>query len=117
MPAATIDEFLAGLPADQRAALQRLREQIHAVVPEATETISYGIPGFRLEGRYFLGFGAGKAHCALYPGAAPIAALATELTAYRTRKGTIQFTPERPIPADLVAKLVRVRLAEHRGRG
>ena len=116
MPAATIDEFLAPLPDDQRAALQRLREQIHAVVPEATETVAYGIPGFRLEGRYFLGFGAAKAHCSFYPGAAPIEALASELTGYRLRKGTIQFQPDRPIPADLVARLVRVRLAEHRRR-
>lgn len=101
---------------DQREALQRLREQIRAAAPDATETIAYGVPSFRLHGRYFLSFGATRGHCSFYPGKAPIEAYADELADFPLRKGTIQFQPDHPIPAGLVAKLVKVRLAEHRAR-
>lgn len=67
MPAATIDEYLANVPDDKRAALQRLREQIHAAVPDAVEAISYGLPAFKLHGRALLWFAAWKAHCSIYP--------------------------------------------------
>ena len=63
MPPATIDDYLAGVPDDTRGALERLRAQIHAAAPDATETITYGMPGFKLDGRYFVGFSASKAHC------------------------------------------------------
>jgi uncharacterized protein YdhG (YjbR/CyaY superfamily) len=116
MPAATIDEYLAGVPDDQRAALQRLREQIHAAAPDATEAISYGLPAFRLGGRFFAGFGATKTQCSFYAGKAPLEALASELTGYKLWKGTINFRADRPLPAELVTKLVQVRLAEHRAR-
>ena len=114
MPPATIDEYLAGVPDDERSALGRLRALIHAAAPDATETIAYGIPGFRLDGRYFVGFSASKAFCSFYPGRAPILALADELKGYRTLKGTINFRADLPLPAELVAKLVRVRIEEHR---
>ncbi len=116
MAAATIDEYLAGIPHDQRAALERLRDQIHAAAPDATEAISYGRPAFKLDGRYFVGFGAAKEHCSFYAGRAPIEAYADELTGYQLWKGTISFQPDRPLPAELVAKLVQVRLAEYRAR-
>jgi uncharacterized protein YdhG (YjbR/CyaY superfamily) len=116
MPAATIDEYLAGVPDDQRAALQRLREQIHAAAPDATEAISYGLPAFRLDGRFFAGFGATKTQCSFYAGKAPLEALADELTEYKLWKGTINFRAGQPLPAELVAKLVKVRLAEHTAR-
>jgi len=115
MAAATIDEYLARLPTDQRTALQRLREQVQAAAPEATDTMAYGIPGFRLGGRYFMGYGASKGFCSFYAGKAPINALAPELTRYQTLKGTIRFQPDAPLPAELVTKLVRIRIAEHRG--
>jgi uncharacterized protein YdhG (YjbR/CyaY superfamily) len=116
MPAATIDEYLAGVPDAERAALQRLREQIQAAAPDATETISYGLPGFRLDGRYFVGFGVARKHCSFYAGRAPLLACADELAGYRLWKGTINFRPDQPLPAELVTKLVEVRVAEHRGR-
>ena len=115
MPAATIDEYLAGVPDAERAVLQRLREQIQAAAPDAVETISYGLPGFRLDGRYFVGFGVARKHCSFYTGRAPLLAYAGELADYRLWKGTINFQPDRPLPAELVTKLVRVRTAEHRG--
>ncbi len=85
-------------------------------MPDAVESISYGMPAFKLDGRYFVGFSATKAHCSFYAGKAPTVALATELTAYRTWKGTINFQADEPIPAELVAKLVAVRIAEYRTR-
>jgi uncharacterized protein YdhG (YjbR/CyaY superfamily) len=116
MPAATIDEYLAGVPDDQRAALKLLREQIHAAAPDAIEAISYGLPAFRLGGRFFAGFGAAKDHCSFYVGKAPLEAHKADLAAYRLWKGTINFQPDRPIPAELVTKLVEFRLAEYSER-
>ena len=114
MPAATIDEYLAGVPADKRAALEQLRQQIHAAAPDAIEAISYGMPAFKLDGRWFVGFSATKEHCSFYAGQAPTETLAEELTGYRLWKGTINFRPDQPLPADLVTKLVHVRIAERR---
>ncbi|MGE5156163.1 MAG: iron chaperone [Betaproteobacteria bacterium] len=114
MPPATIDDYLAGLALDQRAALDQLRQQIRAAVPDVTETIAYGAPGFRLDGRYFVGFAAGTTQCSFYTGRAPIVALADELTAYRVWKGTINFRPEKPLPAGLVTRLLAIRVAEFR---
>jgi uncharacterized protein YdhG (YjbR/CyaY superfamily) len=116
MAAATIDEYLAGLPEDKRVALEWLRQQIRAVVPDATEIMSYGLPTFKLDGRWFVAFGATKQHCSFYAGGAPLEALAGELAGYRLWKGTINFPPGQPLPAELVKKLVEVRLAEHRAR-
>ena len=115
MPAADIDGFLAGLPADQRAALQRLREQIRRAAPEATEAIAYGVPAFKLDGRPFVSFGAAKGHCSFYvQSPAVIEAHAAELGAYRLTKGSIGFQPDQELPDELVTKLVRARIAEIR---
>ncbi|MEA2545650.1 MAG: hypothetical protein QOI09_923 [Chloroflexota bacterium] len=116
MAAATIDEYLAGVPDDKRATLEQLRQQIRTAVPDATETISYGLPTFKLDGRWFVAFGISKKHCSFYAGAAPLEALADELTNYRLRKGTISFPADRPLPAELVTKLLAVRIAEYRAR-
>jgi uncharacterized protein YdhG (YjbR/CyaY superfamily) len=116
MAAATIEEYLAGVPDDKRVALERLRAQIKAAVPDATESMSYGLPTFKLDGRWFVAFGAAKNHCSFYAGAAPLEALAAELAGYRLRKGTINFPADRPLPAELVARLIDVRIAEHRAR-
>ena len=116
MVAATVDEYLAGVPDDKRVALERLRAQIKAAVPDATESISYGLPTFKLDGHWFVAFGVAKNHCSFYAGAAPLHALAGELAGYRLRKGTIHFPADRPLPAELVAKLIEVRIAEHRSR-
>ena len=113
---ATIDEYLAGLPDDQRAALGLLRKQIQAAAPEATESFSYGVPGFKLRGRYLVGFGATKQRCSFYTGRAPIEAYAEELTGYRLGKGTINYSPDLPLSAELVSRLVDVRVAERRSR-
>ncbi len=113
-PAATawIDAYLGGLPADQRAALQGLRETIAAAAPGAVEAISYAIPAFRYRGRPLIWYVAAKAHCSVFPGVAAIDAYREELAGYGLSKGTIRFKPDRPLPKDLVAKLVRHRMAQ-----
>ncbi len=108
----TIDDYLAALTPDKRAALEKLRKAIKAVVPHAEEGISYQVPTFRLDGRPLVHFGAAKDHCAFYPGAYPIAACAAELARYDTSKGTIRFDPKKPLPAALVRKLVKARLEQ-----
>lgn len=110
-----IDEFLACLSDDKRAALQKLRSDIRSVLPESEECISYGVPAFRMGGRMLVAFGAGAKHCAFYPGAYPIQACKEELKAYGTSKGTVRFQPDRPLPAALVRKLVKARIAERSG--
>ena len=109
-PARTIDEYLAPLGDDQRAALERLRRDIHAAVPGLEECISYQMPGFRLDGRVIVWFGAAKNHCSFFPGAV-IEELADELAGFSTSKGTVRFQPDHPLPASLVKRLVRARLA------
>ena len=102
----THDSYLAALPEDKRAALERLRRAIRAAVPQAEECISYGVPAFRLKGRFLVAYGAAKNHCAFYPGAI-VESLQDELAEYETSKGTIRFPAEKPLPAALVKRLVR----------
>jgi len=112
----TIDEYLAPLSKDKRATLQQLRKDIKAAAPRAEECISYQIPTFRLDGRMLVSFGAWADHCAFYPGASPIAAHQDALRNYDTSKGTIRFPVDKPLPATLVRKLVKTRIAENRKR-
>jgi len=114
MTAQTIDEYLAGVPDDQRGALERLRVLIREAAPEAVETISYGRPALRLDGRYFVGFGVSRNGCSFFAGRAPIDAHAVALAGYRTWKGTLNFRLDQPVPADLVRRLVHTRIAEFR---
>lgn len=112
----TIDEYLAGLSGDQRAALKKLRRTIRAAAPRAEECISYGLAAFRLDGRPLVAFGAAANHCAFYPmSSTTVAAHREELMDYDTGKGTIRFPPDRPLPAALVRKLVRARIRENDG--
>ncbi len=111
----TIDEYLATLSDDKRAALEKLRKAIKAAAPEAEECISYSVPAFRLDGKFLLAFGAAAKHCSFYPGSAPVKAHKHALKNYDTSKGTIRFPANRPLPVALVRKLVKARLEEHRG--
>jgi uncharacterized protein YdhG (YjbR/CyaY superfamily) len=104
--ATTIDAYLAGLPAAQREALQRVRRIIHATAPDALECISYQMPSFKLHGKGLIWFGAAAKHCAIYGVANDPA-----LTGYDTSgKGTLRFTVEKPLPDALLRKLVKSRM-------
>jgi uncharacterized protein YdhG (YjbR/CyaY superfamily) len=113
----TIDEYLADVKPDHRKGLQKLRHTIQAAVPQAEECISYGIPAFRLNRRLLVFFGAWANHCAFYPGsAATLKKFRNELRNFRTSKGTIRFSPDKPLPVALVKKLVKTRIAENNDR-
>ena len=109
----TIDDYLARVSATQRAALEKLRRDIKAAAPAAEECISYDIPSYRLGSRLLVSFGAAKNHCAFYPGAHPIRAHEDELAGYDLAKGTIRFPTKKPLPAGLVKKLVKTRIAQY----
>lgn len=111
--ARTIDEYLTGLDAESRAALQKVRRAIHAAAPKAEECISYGMPAFRLNGKLIAGFRAAANHCSFHPMSGDtVATLQTELTGYDTSRGTIRFSPRAALPATLVRRLVKARIAE-----
>ena len=116
MPAgkvAKVDAYLAKLPAEQRKALQKLRAQIRAAAPKAEEGFGYGLPGFYLDGPLFY-YGAAKNHCSLY-GTRPVG-FDKQLAAFDLSKGTIKFTPEEPLPAALVKRMVKAKAKENRQR-
>lgn len=116
-PPDSIDQYLAGLPEDQRTTLEGLRKTIKAAAPKAEECISYQLPAFRLDGRSLVAFGATGRHCAFYPmSSATVADYQEELKGFATSKGTIRFQPDRPLPAYLVRKLVKARIAENKAR-
>lgn len=104
------DEYLMQLPVDQRKALETLRQRILAAVPGAEEHFGYGLPGFKHNGHPMLYLGAAKNHCALY-GSVPVG-FKDRLKDFTVSKGTIQFTPEKPLPAALVKDIVKMKCAE-----
>jgi len=109
------DEYLAALNVEQRRALEKLRNDIHLAAPKAEECISYGIPGFRLNGKLLVSYGAAAKHCAFYPGST-LRAFKKEMNDYDTSgKGTIRFTADKPLPSALVRKIVKARIAQQTG--
>ena len=108
-----VDAYLATLPADHREALQRLRAQVARLVPDAVELISYGMPAFKLNGRFLVSFAAWKAHCSIYPLTNAFrAAHADALQGFGRTKGSLHFTPQAPLPEPLVESLIRDRVAD-----
>lgn len=108
---ASIASYLAALSADKRRALEKLRKDIRAAAPDAEECISYGIPGFRFNGRLLASYAASAKHCAFYPGSI-VQQLKKELKGYDTAKGTIRFAADEPLPAPLVRKIVKARIRQ-----
>jgi uncharacterized protein YdhG (YjbR/CyaY superfamily) len=112
--AAAVDAYLERQPGPQRAALSRLREELHRLAPDAVDAISYGIPCVKVDGRGLLWYAGWKAHCSIYPLTdAFLAEHEEELAGYGHGKGTLRFPPDAPLPDDLFEDLVRARLAEH----
>jgi uncharacterized protein YdhG (YjbR/CyaY superfamily) len=114
----TVEDYLAALPEERRAVMAALRRTIRAAAPEATETIAYSMPAFRSHGGQFLvSYAAYKRHYSLFPASgAVVEALGDELTPYLAGRGTIQFPADDPVPASLVTKVVKVRVAENAAR-
>ncbi len=111
--AATVDEYLAELPEPHRSTLAQLRASLQQLLPDAEEGLSYGVPALKVSGRPVAGYAAFKNHCSFLPHSGSILSqLAEELTGYTWSKGTLQFAPDQPPPADLVARLVELRLEE-----
>jgi len=109
----TVDDYLASLPADQRELLQGLRERIARLVPGATETISYGMPAFKVDGRFLVSYAGWKAHCSLYPLTDTfLASHAAEIEGFDRTKGSIHFTPQKRLPDPVLDELIQARVAD-----
>jgi uncharacterized protein YdhG (YjbR/CyaY superfamily) len=111
-----VDEYLAGVPEPARSTLNKMRAAIRSTVPpEATETISYGMPAFKHKG-VLVWFAAFSNHCSLFPTASVIEAYKNELKGFSTSKGTIHFPTDKPLPTALVKKLVKARVAQNESK-
>src|SRR5690242_10750414 len=106
----TIDAYIAGFPEDVQVLLEKVRTTIKMVAPKSVETISYGIPTFKLNGKNLVHFAGYKSHIGFYPGSEAIAVFQDELKDYITSKGTVQFQLDSPIPYDLVKKITQFRV-------
>jgi uncharacterized protein YdhG (YjbR/CyaY superfamily) len=110
----SVDDYLAALPEEQRAALEELRKTIKAAAPAATESITYQMPTFKDQGRFLVSYAAFKNHCSLFPASkAVMEAHGEALKPYFSGKGTFRFRPDKPIPAALVKKIVKIRIEEN----
>ena len=111
-----VDEYIAGVPEPARSTLNKMRAAIRSTVPpEATETISYGMPAFKHKG-VLVWFAAFSNHCSLFPTASVIEAFKSELKGFSTSKGTIHFPTDKPLPTALVKKLVKARVAQNESK-
>lgn len=114
MPApATIEAYLAALSEQQRTAVEQIRAAVRAGAPNATETIAYGMPALRMGGRFLVSYAAFKGHYSLFPASDGVVhGLGDEVAHHVAGRGTLQFPAGRPIPADLITRIVRIRVGE-----
>ena len=108
-----IDEYIAGFPNDVQEILEKIRMTIRKAAPDAEETISYQIPTFTLKGKYLVYFAAYKKHIGLYPAPRGIEKFKNELSVYEGAKGSVKFPLDKPIPFDLISKIVKFRVKEN----
>lgn len=107
-----IDDYLKEVSGPQKQQLERIRQTVKQTVPDATEVISYGIPAFKYDNKYLIGFAAFKDHMSIFPASGPIAVLKEKLSNYKLSKGTIQFTIDNPVPKSIIVELVNIRIAD-----
>jgi uncharacterized protein YdhG (YjbR/CyaY superfamily) len=107
-----IDDYIASLPDDQARALAAMRATVAAAAPDAVEAISYSMPAFKLGKRVLIYYAAFKDHLSLFPASGSVMDKVPQLREYFTGKGTLQFTPEHPLPDDVVRQIVEIRRAE-----
>jgi uncharacterized protein YdhG (YjbR/CyaY superfamily) len=109
----TVDGYLAAAPQPHRGTLEQLRETLRGLLPGAEETISYNVPAFKINGRAVAGYAFFKRHCSYFPHSGSVLPeLSEELSGYEWSKGTLKFAPDKPLPEELVRRLVEVRLAQ-----
>jgi uncharacterized protein YdhG (YjbR/CyaY superfamily) len=111
----TVDEYIASFPEEIRVILERIRGIVREAAPGAEERISYGMPGYKL-GRNLVYFAAHKSHIGLYPTPSATGAFAKELEPYESGKGSIKFPLDKPIPYDLIRRIVEFRVREEAGK-
>lgn len=110
---ANVDEYMAALPDDRRSIMEQIRSTIRAAAPDAIEAIAYNMPAFRWQGRFLVSYEAYKRHYSIFPWTdGMVAELGEELTRYAVGKGTLRFPADRPIPLDLVTRIIEVRNRE-----
>jgi uncharacterized protein YdhG (YjbR/CyaY superfamily) len=112
----TIDAYIAAFPSDVQAMLEQIRMAIRETVPDAQETISYGVPTFKLNGHYLVYFAGYKKHISLYPAPMGVTEFQEAVSVYGAGKGTMKFPLDQPIPFDLIRRIVRFRVQEHAER-
>ena len=109
-----VDAYIAALPEDRRAAIEEMRAAIRAAAPDAIESIAYQMPAFRTNGQFLVSYAAFKVHYSLFPASdAVVEALGEDLRPYLAGKGTIRFPADKPIPTELVARIVRIWVTEN----
>ena len=108
----TIDEYIATFPNDVQVVLKKIRQTIRKAAPKATESISYQMPTFKLNGKYLVYFAGWKNHIGFYPIPSAVKAFEKELMPYKRAKGSVQFPFDQPIPYDLIKKIVEFRVKE-----
>ena len=109
---ANINEYIAGFPKDTQKILKQIRATIKKAAPGAEETISYAIPTFKLKGRYLVYFAGYKNHISLYPSPRGNEAFKKELSVYKGGKGTVQFPLDKPIPLNLITRIMKFKIKE-----
>jgi uncharacterized protein YdhG (YjbR/CyaY superfamily) len=114
--AKSIDEYIAQFPAGTRTVLEELRALIRAAAPGATETISYAIPTFDLNGKHLVHFAGYAGHIGFYPTGSGVEAFQEELKPYKSGKGSVQFPIDQLLPTDLIGRIVEFRVAENAGK-
>jgi uncharacterized protein YdhG (YjbR/CyaY superfamily) len=114
--AGSIDEYIAGFPSDTQQRLRELRALIRATAPGATETISYAMPTFDLNGHHLVHFAGYARHIGFYPVPSGVEAFKEELKPYKGGKGSVQFPLDQPMPTDLIRRIVEFRVEENSGR-
>ena len=113
---ASYQEYIASIPDDRRAGVDRIRALAVAAAPEALETISYDMPALRLDGHFLVSWAAFKHHDSLFPAsAAVVQELGDDIRPYLAGRGTIRFPADQPLPDDIVTRVVRTRVTELRG--
>jgi uncharacterized protein YdhG (YjbR/CyaY superfamily) len=114
--AGSIDDYIAAFPPETRLVLEEMRSLIREYAPDANETISYAIPTFDMNGRHVVHFAGYGKHVSLYPGASAFERFADELAPYRNARATARFRLDRPLPVELIRRVVRFRVLENEAR-